>query len=374
MAEGAREEKASSVDLGFVEETDSWRLLSRFFPSKVGGKPAWLALKSVPTACELDCGVCGKPTVFLLQVYSPRTDQTTCFHRTVFVFCCRNPPCHARNSATPFRVYRSQLPRQNDFYDFEPPDEDTPSSEAEVLQAEKEYNLCCVCGCGGAKACSRCHQVRYCSKEHQVLDWRAGHKAACGAEDGILPMARVQLLFPEFDLVTEPEEWEEGEGDGEDAGEDKEEKLREYEDYMRQLRHNQDRAGGSDLQEKDLEAAARQETEEDQQFSVFRRRVRKEPEQVLRYDLGGAPLWVSRQHIPTAEDIPDCTCGAPRQLEFQVMPQLLNYLQVDSLKDSIDWGTLAVYTCVNSCEQGTAYHPEFLWKQDYSETALTGAP
>eukprot|EP00058_Branchiostoma_floridae_P018915 XP_002604404.1 hypothetical protein BRAFLDRAFT_79292 [Branchiostoma floridae] len=312
MAEGAREEKASSVDLGFVEETDSWRLLSRFFPSKVGGKPAWLALKSVPTACELDCGVCGKPTVFLLQVYSPRTDQTTCFHRTVFVFCCRNPPCHARNSATPFRVYRSQLPRQNDFYDFEPPDEDTPSSEAEVLQAEKEYNLCCVCGCGGAKACSRCHQVRYCSKEHQVLDWRAGHKAACG--------------------------------------------------------------GGSDLQEKDLEAAARQETEEDQQFSVFRRRVRKEPEQVLRYDLGGAPLWVSRQHIPTAEDIPDCTCGAPRQLEFQVMPQLLNYLQVDSLKDSIDWGTLAVYTCVNSCEQGTAYHPEFLWKQDYSETALTGAP
>ncbi|KAI8486830.1 Programmed cell death protein 2 [Branchiostoma belcheri] len=370
MAESTREEKSSSVDLGFVEETDSWRLLSRFFPSKVGGKPAWLDLLSVPTACELACGVCGKPTVFLLQVYSPRTEQATCFHRTVFVFCCRDPACHTANSSACFRIHRSQLPRQNDFYDFEPPDEDTPPPEAEVWQAEKVWNLCCVCGCGGGKACSRCHQVRYCGKEHQVLDWKAGHKAACGAEDSSLPTAHVQLLFPEFDLVTEAEDWRE---ETEGAGKDEEEKLKECEEYMRQLRQTQEGAGGSGLKEKDLEAAARQETEEDQQFSVFRRRVRKEPEQVLRYDLGGVPLWVSRQHVPSTEDIPDCTCGAPRQFEFQVMPQLLNYLQVDSLKESIDWGTLAVYTCVNSCDVGKAYHPEFLWKQNYSETALTGA-
>ena len=30
------------VDLGFSEEQDSWLLTNRFFPSKIGGKVAWL--------------------------------------------------------------------------------------------------------------------------------------------------------------------------------------------------------------------------------------------------------------------------------------------------------------------------------------------
>ena len=44
-----------------------------------------------------------------------------------------------------------------------------------------------------------------------------------------------------------------------------------------------------------------------------------------------------------------------------------HYLQMDSLGESIDWGTLAVYTCANSCDStDTAYHQEFIWKQDFS--------
>ena len=50
------------------------------------------------------------------------------------------------------------------------------------------------------------------------------------------------------------------------------------------------------------------------------------------------------------------------------MPQLLNHLKADSVDASIDWGTLAVYTCVNSCGDGPSYQPEFLWKQDFTET------
>ena len=40
--------------------------------------------------------------------------------------------------------------------------------------------------------------------------------------------------------------------------------------------------------------------------------------QVLRYCKGGEPLWVSSEHQAKLEDIPDCSCGAPRQFEFQV--------------------------------------------------------
>ena len=52
---------------------------------------------------------------------------------------------------------------------------------------------------------------------------------------------------------------------------------------------------------------------------------------------------------------------------FQVMPQLLNYLDVDE-KDgnSLDWGTLCVYTCRDSCSIGNNYAAEFLWKQDFA--------
>jgi len=49
----------------------------------------------------------------------------------------------------------------------------------------------------------------------------------------------------------------------------------------------------------------------------------------------------------------------------QVMPQLLNYLNLDSTGDSIDWATLAVYTCSADCDLGGQYGKEFLWKQDF---------
>jgi pre-rRNA-processing protein TSR4 len=57
-------------------------------------------------------------------------------------------------------------------------------------------------------------------------------------------------------------------------------------------------------------------------------------------------------------------------LFLQIMPQLLTYLDVDSLGDSIDWGTLCVYTCSVSCDIGNRYRKEFLWKQDYSDSHL----
>lgn len=47
---------------------------------------------------------------------------------------------------------------------------------------------------------------------------------------------------------------------------------------------------------------------------------------------------------------------------------MLNYLNLDSLSDDqgVDWGTLIVYTCGSSCDEGPAYKEEYLWKQDFS--------
>ncbi|EDS36241.1 pcdc2/rp-8 [Culex quinquefasciatus] len=91
--------------------------------------------------------------------------------------------------------------------------------------------------------------------------------------------------------------------------------------------------------------------------------------QILRYDRKGDPLWLSPV-VP--ESIPACDqCGGPRKFEFQIMPQLLNSLK----NENIDWGTLAIYTCEQSCDPADrGYVREFVYKQDVVNTEPQAPP
>lgn len=169
--------KRANVDLGFIEETQPWRLYSHLFPSKVGGKPAWLCLDPLPDS--LKCNVCGKTCIFLLQVYAPDESKSTCFHRTIYIFICRSSDCFSVNESSNFIVLRSQLPRQNRFYSADPPDEDNFDETTVYPNANQFHSLCIVCGWLGAKTCSQCKTAKYCSKEHQTLHWKGGHKEFC---------------------------------------------------------------------------------------------------------------------------------------------------------------------------------------------------
>jgi len=74
------------------------------------------------------------------------------------------------------------------------------------------------------------------------------------------------------------------------------------------------------------------------------------------------PLWISPKNQIDLENVPKCKyCGGQREFEFQIMPQLLNYLNIDHFeKDSLDWGIIACYTCSGSCGDGSkAYFEEF---------------
>jgi pre-rRNA-processing protein TSR4 len=66
------EEERCEWLLGFVQpprkRTD---LLRHRFPSKVGGRPAWLDPLHLPTEEQLTCRVTGKPLNYLLQVLPP---------------------------------------------------------------------------------------------------------------------------------------------------------------------------------------------------------------------------------------------------------------------------------------------------------------
>ncbi len=178
------------VTLGFVEKAESWRLSRKYFPSKVGGKPAWLSIKDIPNSDSLKCSNCGKVCIFLIQIYCPVVALETCFHRTLFIFVCKDPSCHSQDTAA-YVVLRSQLPRANEFYEYEPPDEDNPVEDcgSESLVS----GLCAVCGCHGGKRCSKCHMKSYCCREHQIIDWKSGHKANCGVEGILLIIALVTI-------------------------------------------------------------------------------------------------------------------------------------------------------------------------------------
>ena len=172
------------VELGFVEEVGNLcSLTSPFFPSKVGGKPAWLARCSLPDPESLSCKNCEKTLVFLLQVYVPSDDEDSAiFHRTIFVFCCRDGTCYKVINNECLAAFRCQLPRINEFYDSSEIGENPDEHFLKFQEKESEMTwspLCDVCGCGGNKRCGRCHLRRYCSKEHQTIDWKRKHNKEC---------------------------------------------------------------------------------------------------------------------------------------------------------------------------------------------------
>merc|ERR1719421_1728769 len=90
-------------------------------------------------------------------------------------------------------------------------------------------------------------------------------------------------------------------------------------------------AGGDDddMEEEETEAEREQEC-----WDSFRERVGRAPDQAVRYDHGGCegPLWPSLEGRP--ESGPPC---------------LLHLGQDELAPDALDWDSIVVYTCRDSC-------------------------
>ncbi|GJQ64999.1 putative programmed cell death protein [Trypoxylus dichotomus] len=329
----------TGVDIGFAEQCEPWQVESSQFSSKIGGKPAWLDLQNLPEPKTLECLSCQKPMVFLCQVYAPYEEDPDNFHRTLFIFICRGSKCCVPNNNNNIIVLRSNLRRDNSFYPYDPPGEGPEG----VINATNFVSVCEVCGCFAPKRCSKCKKSAYCSREHQVYDWKRGHKTNCES-----PKMLAKILFNEFEMVVDPEEFEE-----ENVNEEKE--MEEY----KKLETEGKTGTLNDISETELEAHA--DIKEDEVFAAFQKRIAGNKEQVLRYKRSSEPLWIAKE--PRPDNIPRCEyCDSERQFEFQVMPQMLAILD----ETAIDWGILAVYTCKKSCNADKCYKKEFIYKQDVS--------
>lgn len=339
-----------TVDLGFLEKSESWRLESRFFPSKVGGRPAWLDLKNIPKKEDLECDYCKNPCIFLCQIYAPFNDNLDAFHRTLYVFVCKNPGCCKTNKSGNLKVLRSQLSKCNSFYPSEPPIEE--ENWRADINANAWCKTCHVCEIAAPNHCSKCKIVNYCCRDHQVYDWKQGHKNTCGSSMN----KNNNFLFPEYELIIEPEKIINE--DNEDCDEVEE---TEIEKYMSMVQRKELDVFQTEEDIEDLSKMAA--ADEDEVFTQFRTRIEKYPDQVIRYENGGQILYISNS--TKIEDIPKCSiCGTERQFEFQIMPQLLNFLDFKDVINSLDWGIVAIFTCKNSCMPKNGYIMEYIWKQD----------
>jgi pre-rRNA-processing protein TSR4 len=197
-----------------------------------------------------------------------------------------------------------------------------------------------------------------------------GHKTECQqlrtvsetsdsgpVNNGVAPTEKQKVasksLWKEFVLINE----DESEYDTEMSGDDEVAKplvsKREVDDQMKSLMN-------------DFEGDA-----DKKNWVNFQQRVDKAPEQVLRYSRssGAKPLWPIASGRVSKSELPSCkSCGGPRCFEFQVMPQLLFFFGGKNERESLDWATIVVYTCENSCDSSLSYKEEFVWVQLYSQT------
>ncbi|KAI9309178.1 programmed cell death protein 2 [Cunninghamella echinulata] len=366
--------------LGYAEEPET-PLTADTFPSKSGGKPAWLNPEKILSINDVTCGLCEQPMVLLVQLYTPEDFPPEAFHRTVYVFCCKNGTCVKQDWKKCFKVYRSQLPRENSYYP--PPPENEEDDEEEIEFIPKKYKsptLCVICGIEGTKACGQCKSVHYCSREHQMVDWNMClHKQFCKKINNLTPTEQQQIeklrqqrIFQEMEIVSEAE------GRGEDGIEEDAQLQHTLENSK-----NDNDENNTDPTAKALVPIGEEQEEDDTQVDVddtflkFQLRIQLYPEQILRYDRveydmpDCEPLWVQDDQKPPAT-IPTCEqCGGPRTFEFQLLSTLLNFLGVSHLaSDSLDWGSLYIYSCKRNCSSSQVFMPEFIWKQDFSSHGM----
>jgi hypothetical protein len=116
--------------------------------------------------------------------------------------------------------------------------------------------------------------------------------------------------------------------------------------------HNPD-IDATDLEELDRNVDLRNKVV-DEYYEKFRRRMARQPAQVMRYQPTGAPLFMNPERTISMR-IPPCRhCGGHQCMELQIMPTAIFYLRAAQYApegggDGFDFATVTVYTCAKAC-------------------------
>lgn len=357
---------------------------------KIGGVPSWLNPRDIPTEpiyCSDDN--CKTKMKFIAQLYCPLdenedNDDGHAFHRSLYVFACPNNKYHENKQGGGcscgggVRVLRCQLPRLNPFYPYDTPDE-SESDDDEKKEKKIEsvnhlskdgwnVNLCFVCGQRAKGKCPKA-QKWFCSKDCQKEFYKFVESNNNNMNNNN-SLHNFPSIYKEMELVVEEEPPPISSLNGNLKNltiEEVQEKALFQDDSTTNQKkkstgekEQEEETLDEDLEQEDLNKMTGGETHKgmtDPTSLAFFSRIDRETvdtdtstsvkDQCLRYqrwpdsycddtskdnddveeEIIYPELWISSQHQQSQEQIPDCQyCGAPRKYEFQIMPQMLNYL------------------------------------------------
>ncbi|GAA97242.1 uncharacterized protein L969DRAFT_606840 [Mixia osmundae IAM 14324] len=328
------QEGLTGVELGFAEPIEK-SLDPVAMVGKLGGAPLWLnpALPLSPDMTQ--CGVCRSRAMrFLLQLNAPVVDSTQAPYRAIYVYTCPNGRCVSIDASRATRAWRIQLAEGGPF-GLE--SGTAGSADVRTMRQKCHAVLCAHCHLRASHRCSLCNTERYCSKECQAARWPL-HKPRCqnrSDQQGEQDQDQISAKqWKAFEIVSESE-WID----------------QEKESVPSMLASTpSDLAHMANVDEPDTDTGV------DGAFLRFQHRLSNEPEQILRYNRAfeGSvePLWVSSTGKPKPEAISTCPiCDGARTCEFQIMSTVLGMIGVDDTQqDSLDFGTLLVYTCQAACQ------------------------
>ncbi|KAF9428883.1 Programmed cell death protein 2 [Podila epigama] len=423
------EVEEAQVMLGFAEPVDLEEhgpLKAEDFCSKIGGLPLWLNPQHVLNSKEMLCEQCSKPMALLLQYnpyYTPVAEdhedaavenagftplEDSKYAKTCFVCGMHGPlmcsKCHKVSYCSPEHQaihWTKGLHKSLCGTVPPPPSVDGPhdselsdlsiSEDKEGDEEEEEYD-------------EDGNVIEKKPKRLTKTLTRAEQEYANRLDIDFRLVERINR-FPEMEIISEPEvidpeAMEDGlghmsSGDEQEPEEGWQEKAAALKAKKEKKLAEQAKKLGGDVSKSLAKAEASNnalvpvgdelyentKTDIDSAFLTFQKRIALYPDQVLRYArmeyelVTPEPLYVSDIDVPKPEDIPPCPdCQGPRTFEFQIMPQLINYLAIDhSAVDALDFGTVLVYSCKENCHVANKhYQHEIALVQHFSEDGMQG--
>ena len=290
--------------LGLCDAPIKGESVPYFTDSLLGGVPHWLSQDSQVPVCRL----CTSVMKLIIQLYAPLIDSP--HHRVIYIFACTQSTC--QNESGSWCAMRSLAKCQE--VSVHKPKVEALAHEGWGVDDDDW---------GNDSSHNLLSSVNVSDPTQEINDSLQKMEIIADPYTGLIEK-KSNAAFSPFYLyvIQEPEEI------------NSTSKQFEVEETPE--------AGGS--KEKYEKSDVK-----DKEFYKFYKRIKKCPQQCVRYDLKGKPLLE-----PADISIPVChRCGSRRQFECQVMPATISILHFRSEENcpisSLDFRTVLIYTCSKDC-------------------------
>lgn len=297
---------------------------------------------------DLTCGCCHRGLFLITQFHAPVDDWAS---RVLYLYACNSTPCMDHPQS--WRVVRGQFSKAVTLGAKQATKEDTRLQLPIFGRESSAFDLSKLKDLVSQATRDKATRDTLCAKGSGALRFKS---------------AKDQPAFPPVYL----EFYEDGEESS--AGSSVQEYAHEAR-LEREYKATQGLSGSSDFTGEKYEKVKHKYYHS--HFKHFHRLVTQDPEQCVRYSLGGSPVFFKRDRV--SEDVlslklPSCRrCGSPVRFEFQLMPKVLCCIprrkfldesnsassngsmvgdKFKNLDQGVDFGTVLVYTCSLSCDLG----------------------